>query len=175
MEKQSKKPTPTPYLQSGDIVVGFDPGLSTGMCVARFFPQLPLRFEILRSDVLMWDTIEAATKHTLEPKAHQPRIAIVERFTLYRHKAQDQIGSSFPSAEVIGIIRTWCFLFGLEMVRQPASVLERVGIPAEHAPQIMRSPHARDAYGHVRYFILDDIHGLSSSSSSSSSSHGRGL
>jgi hypothetical protein len=146
-------------LEPGDIVASFDPGESTGVCVARYNPQVVLRLEVLYSDVFPMARVDVLSLSLL--RKWSPRVVVMERFVLYEDKAESQIGSQFPSVEVIGVLRAWCCVLKIPTIRQPAVVLARTGIPSEHRG-LLKSPdegeHARDAYGHARYFILDIHH-----------------
>jgi hypothetical protein len=87
--------------------------------------------------------------------AHADHI-VVESFRLYASRAQDQINNSFPSAQVIGIIDTWAWMYNKyeKIVEQPASDIGRTVVLPQHLAAIgTGSEHKKDAYKHVRRFI----------------------
>jgi hypothetical protein len=139
-------------LQPDDIVISVDPGGTTGIFVAKYRPDLPSRFEPLYSSVIGFADVEIVLLRLL--KKWRPALVVVELFVLYEEKAEDLVGHKFPSVEVIGILRAYCYLMSVPMKRQPASSMSRVEIEEEHTPLVHDSEHARDAYKHARYFIL---------------------
>ena len=141
-----------------NIIIGFDPGGSTGYCVAKVDPNEVLGFKVLRCQVILWNDHIPAIKALL--RHYQPITTIVEDFVLYKAKAKDQVGKRFPSVFVTGIIAAYLFEYGLpEMHLRLASTISRTEIPKahlQHIPQLsadMRE-HAMDAYKHVRHHIV---------------------
>lgn len=137
------------------IVLGVDPGLTTGWCVVQVEDDLPAGFIVLSSGIVKWNERLRLLPSLID--LHRPDYTVVERFTLYEHKAQDQVGSDFPSSQVIGAVDLWLnyrqlsppILQGAGLIagRPPVKVLE------EHEPLLHKSEHGRDAYKHCRYFI----------------------
>lgn len=143
-------------LNQDDVVVAVDPGGSTGICVGKVNLEARLRFDVLESIVLPWEGVLVGTLATL--RVHRPKVVIVEEYTLRQDKANDQVGSHFPSVEVLGMIRAWCHLLKLAppLLQQPV-IMGRVEIPEEHRPLLLKGPsreHAKDSYKHLRYFIV---------------------
>lgn len=132
-------------------IIGIDPGRTTGYV------------ETFRSDegleVLVAKKIEWHQRHSIIPLIASkvssdplvPTVIVVESFRLYPHEFHHQVGSDFPSVQVIGIIDAACWLASPrpEIIFQPAANKSRVQI---HHKTVPRSEHVRDAYRHVRYY-----------------------
>lgn len=56
----------------------------------------------------------------LDPR---PTVIIYEDFILFKNKALEQTGSNMEASQVIGIIRSMARRWGVELHKQPASVL----------------------------------------------------
>lgn len=142
-------------LPSEAIVATFDPGLTTGYCVVQVAHDLPAGFVVLESGVVKWSTRVLGVRALL--RKYRPNLTVVEEFKLYKHKAQDQIGSDFPSVRVIGIIETYMVEFELGAPAFQGAALiagaPPVRILEEHVSLLHNSEHARDAYKHARYFV----------------------
>lgn len=131
-------------------IIGIDPGATTGY-VEAFRSDDGL--EVLQALEIAW-----AARHTLIPligsKVREdpsvPTVVVVESFRLYPHEFQHQVGSSFPSVHIIGIVDAACWLANPrpELVEQPASIKSRTQL--KHT--LPRSEHVRDAYKHARYY-----------------------
>jgi hypothetical protein len=138
-------------------IISFDPGEITGFCEAEWLPGND-DFSIVKSSTINWSDRFAGIRDSLlgNSDAQLPSVVIAESFRLYAGKARDQINNSFPSVHVIGIISTYMFEYGIldRLVLQPASVMSRVMLLKEHVPSLLKSEHARDAYRHLRYYIV---------------------
>jgi len=136
--------------------VAFDPGGSTGFCEA--IATLSDRtFQVVKSCTIDWsDRFKVGDLLQGTDEAPLPDAVIVESFRLYQHRAKEQIGSDFPSSQVIGMIEMIAWQIGIldKVVYQPASNISRVQVLPEHKPSVAASEHARDAYRHLRYYIL---------------------
>jgi len=148
-------------------IVAFDPGAVTGFCEALVSSDGTI--QVVKSQEIAWANrfsgvhgllrgIELGTR-TLDPDrtfAPLPDVIVVEAFHLYAHRAKEQIGNDFPSVKMMGVIETYAFELGIldKIIYQPASVMSRVTILTEHVPSIARSEHARDAYRHLRYYVV---------------------
>lgn len=88
-------------------------------------------------------------------EAAQFDVIIIEQFTLYKHEALNQVGSTFPSSQVIGALEA--VLFNTHQlskrVFQPAYNTKAVKVNPEHTSSIGSSEHRKDAYKHAKYFI----------------------
>lgn len=137
------------------IVMSWDPGGTTGVCVAEWSPRIQGTFRVIYNSVVLWPSRLARIRELIDE--YVPETTVVESFKLYEHKAQDQIGSNFPSSQVIGIIEAYLYMTGLNLpVYQSASLIcgkPPVLILAEHNALLHHSEHGRDAYKHARYWI----------------------
>jgi hypothetical protein len=142
-------------------IVAFDPGETTGYCDAEVSDDGS--FRVITSCTIAWSARFRVTRELLQGMHLTvpllPDAIIVESFRLYYHKKDDQVGNDFPSSQFRGIIETFAWELGLldKVVLQPASVMSRVAILAEHVPQVIRSEHARDAYRHLRYYVVTKV------------------
>lgn len=140
------------------IVIAFDPGGTTGYCVGEYHTEVIGLFAVRESGAIGWSSVCSRIYELLS--AWRPAVIVTERFVLYKHKASDQIGSDFPSSQVIGIIKAYSSSLGLPaQIFQNASVANgkpQVRILPEHEPLLQTSEHARDAYRHLRYWITQD-------------------
>lgn len=141
-----------------DAIIGFDPGGTTGYCVAYPVPGSILGFDVVRCNVIQWNdripAIRAILNHYL------PKVILVEDFVLYASKAKDMVGKRMQSAEVIGIIRTYLYELSLpDPQMRMASTISRTEIPRAHLSVIPslsaeQKEHAMDSYKHVRHYIV---------------------
>lgn len=137
-------------------IVAFDPGKTTGFAEAVVSDDGTI--QEVKTYILEWERRFAvyALLYGILKEAPLPDTVVVEAFRLYEHRMKSQVGSDFPSVQVIGIIETYCFEMGIleRIVYQPASVLSRVTIPDAFKEQIQKSAHARDAFRHLRYYVV---------------------
>lgn len=133
-------------------IMAWDPGGTTGLCIGVRDSSAPGGFTVLESHAIRWERRFVAIRACIEQ--HQPTHTVIESFTLYKHKAKDQIGSDFPSSQVIGIIGAYLYMCGLEApVFQPASLIHgrpEVQLLPQHEPLLGSTAHQRDAYRHLR-------------------------
>lgn len=143
------------------FVHAFDPGATTGFVILKTEPKLEL--VVARSftefgDYYYW-SIDLLQRY-------KPDAIVVEDFHLYPHMARHQIGSSFPSAQYIGIIKYIVHLVNRRLpennfivTMQPASCKEP--FDKDHwwetvtiLPQLstITSQHIRDAAMHALYY-----------------------
>ncbi len=133
-------------------ILSFDPGKTTGYAAGVW--KDGRSFDIIASGEILWDErfeIIRNLVYTLEPD-----YTVIESFRLYRHKAQDQIGNDFPSAQVIGTIHAYLHTLGKlsSSHLQPAALRKSVAVLPEHTGAIGNISHRIDAYQHLRYFII---------------------
>lgn len=137
------------------IVMAWDPGGTTGVCVAAWNRQTPGTFKVLYDNVVLWPTRLRRIRELIDE--YEPETTITESFRLYESKAKDQIGADFPSCQVIGIIEAYLYMTGLNLpIYQPAAIISGkppVQILLEHQPLLHHSEHGRDSYKHARYWI----------------------
>lgn len=136
------------------ILAGFDPGGTTGVCVAKVDRG---EFFIIDACQVEWDD----RLDLLDMMASiNPDVVVVESFRLYAHKAQAQINNSFPSVRVIGLLEAaWHFHCGSNRlwVEQPASVMSRVAVMHAHQFALVNKQHAVSAYKHLRYYFTTKL------------------
>lgn len=81
----------------------------------------------------------------------RPVMILSESFRLYATKAQYKINSGFPEVEMIGVIRLWAMLHGVQMIEQTAS-LAKSGAPNQLLERYKikhSSRHVMDATRHM--------------------------
>ena len=140
-------------------LVAFDPGKTTGVCVADVTKhdfQLRTCFEM--SWESRFEVVEALISGTyFNPKVpHVPEIVVAESFRLRQGRALEQAGSDFPSVNVIAIIQTFLYLHGperqLDLKLQEPGMRSRVKVLDEHKQWVKGSSHKLDAYQHARLY-----------------------
>lgn len=138
-------------LVPGVHIVSIDPGKTTGVCAIRYKGKNS--FEVLLSCEVSWES-----RYTLYDilSRYQPVYIVLESFRLYPHKAQEQIGSDFPSSRIIGMVEAYAQQLGLAAPTfQPAVCMQMVEVLPEHKGYLrMTSEHRKDAYKHARYFVV---------------------
>lgn len=150
------------------MLMAFDPGYTTGVCVARGV-RYPFReFTVTQSLELKWEdrfniswALRAARLQE-DQGGEQLDAIIIEDFRLNPNLASEQSYSNFPSCQVIGAIGAFAFMYGFldRIVMQPPSNRKSVQILPVHAPQLLKgSEHAADAYRHLRYFVVMNKYG----------------
>lgn len=146
------RPSYPRVLRAGELVVGFDPGLTTGVCALRYGGDGVHSITVEQSAEIAWDARLQQIGAYVASADH----IVVESFRLYAHKATAQINNSFPSAQVIGVIDVYAWLYiKLErIVEQPASDIARTQVLPDHRALIGASEHRKDAYKHARLYIL---------------------
>lgn len=141
------------------LVLSIDPGHTTGIALASGVEATERTFTLLQAGEIAWEDRCKGFKALLTRIAalDEPLCAIViERFVLYPNEAHNLSYSDFPSVRVIGIVEAYADELGLadKIVLQAASQRKSVQILSEHYEQIKRSKHSRDAYQHLRYFVI---------------------
>jgi len=138
------------------MIIGIDPGLTTGVCVIDDVVSAR-EFTIVQSGEISWSN-RFWFREFFITNSRSLKTIVIEQFKLYEHKAKSQTGSIIPSARMIGIIEAYayeCNLLPL-IVFQPASFISARGnytIQVLH--QLPSSDHVRDAYRHIRKYLLD--------------------
>lgn len=92
-----------------DILTVFDPGETTGWCVFKN-QELILSGQDKWTLKELWEFIDY----------RQPTQILYERFSLYAHKAQQQINSEFPTVQNIGVIKLYAELYSIPIFVQTA-------------------------------------------------------
>lgn len=146
-------------MPTNNVIMAWDPGGTTGYTIGLWKPLTFEPYEVLWNGVVTWHNRLSRIRELIEE--HQPTVTIVESFHLYKDKAEDQIGSDFPSCQVIGIIEAYLYMTGLNLpIYQPAALLHKppVQIPLEYQPLIGSSEHEKDSFRHMRYWIERQRH-----------------
>ena len=121
------------------IVLGLDPGETTGYVVLRFEEGNDLPAEVLRvGEVDMWIGLE---RLFLE---FQPDQVACEAFRLYPWMAKTKTWNTFPTVEVIGVIKYLAQKYGVPVKMQNASMKKACRKSPKHP-----SPHVKDAARHA--------------------------
>lgn len=117
----------------------FDPGETTGWAFLA-------DGEIIGGAFPMWDRV----KEMID--TFEPDIVLYEAFYLAAKAARRLIGSSFPSIEVIGVIKYLAKTSGIKCVEQTPTM--RTHISLRRVPGL--GTHSRDAAKHgIRYLIRE--------------------
>ena len=136
-------------------ILAFDPGRVTGFC-RMTVDDKGLDFLIMNSFEIDWDE-RLATIYHIFTKAQEDDYIVVEAFRLFPHKAMQQVGSDFPSSQVIGIIEAMCYINQVQpkqVVYQVPGDISRVQVLDKDLEYVAGSPHKIDAYRHARLFFL---------------------
>jgi len=137
-------------------LVAIDPGRSTGFVDITLDEDGP---GITHAAVVSWDDRFSLEQliYGREAMANGPPDAIVvESFRLFANKAAEQVGEEFPSVRVIGLVELVAHQHNhLDRIffQQPA-VRKRIQIKEPFKSQLPKSPHARDAFQHARYYWI---------------------
>jgi hypothetical protein len=125
-----------------------DPGITTGLC---FWENGELLFSEASEEDVFITWLEVML---IRPTAL--KLVVIEEFRLYGHKANAQIGSDMPVAQLIGVIKYLCKKAGIPVVLQSASYAKTAGPVAMKALDVKAprlGPHVKDAYLHgIAYY-----------------------
>lgn len=142
-------------------ILAFDPGLTTGYVDVVWENTQTTDFRVLEARDIEWAITPLIVHRCITTLL--PDIVLYERFTLFPHLAQQQIGSDFPSSQVIGMIILSCQLCALTpigykpiLISQPASIQARASIRGSHQKALTGLHHAKSAYLHVLYYITTE-------------------
>lgn len=121
-------------------VLAFDPGETTGWAYTNTEAEPSMR----TGTFPMWSAVVQLIER-LSPDA-----VIVEIFTLYAWAAQSQTWSTFPTVEVIGVIKFVCEQHHVPVRMQPASDAKALWL---RKALVRGSMHEMDAQKHVLAFL----------------------
>jgi hypothetical protein len=147
-------------LERDTVIISWDPGVTTGLVIVRYIGGT--NFDVLRAEEVKWADRFSTSRNTIASYSQMtPRpIIVCESFYLRADEASNQVGSDFPSCQLIGIIECWCYEFSLgdRFYKQNPDVKSRTGILERHY-NLVKSPrdHMKDAYQHARYFIVHEV------------------
>lgn len=150
-------------------VVAFDPGRTTGMCVASDINFKTSTFDIPENREIIWsDRYKIFDILAAIHLKHNIIAIVIEKFILY---PSAQLKGSltfddFPSTHITGMIDYAAHDLALhnKIYFQTAAQRKNVQIVPEHYDLLRKSKHCRDAYMHVRYFIKTHRNGLTDES-----------
>jgi len=86
----------------------------------------------------------------------QPDVVVVESFRLFPHMAKTLIGSTFPTVEVIGVVKYLAKLRDIPLVLQEPSEARQIRrFPPRECLPIKRklSPHEKSALRHALLYL----------------------
>jgi hypothetical protein len=140
-------------------VLAFDPGQTTGFCMLKNCEGQHRVYSLLEAGQIVWERrlfdVNALLTGIYSRTLPRPDVLVIESFILRPGRAMEQVGSTFPSVQVIGIIEGIRFTRELKipMVMQTPSCISRVQILEEHQDRLKGMVHAQDAYRHARYYL----------------------
>lgn len=116
-----------------------------------------LGFDVVDAGQIPWDDRFQVGEQLIEwLDAYNVVAVVVEQFILREGRAQQQVGSTFPSVLVSGIVESVLNSRGqlsLMHYQQPSQALRAQVLP-EHAELLSGMNHAADAYRHARIWML---------------------
>ena len=122
------------------VVLGIDPGVTTGMCVVTT-SDISLRY------------LGQEAHHTEEVLQYirevKPDVVVVEDFIIGRHHSEYKV-----PLKLIGVIEYYCWRAGISYACQSPNVL--YGMRKKLGESIPGGPHINSAYMHALYFILKE-------------------
>ena len=164
---QTNQPQPTTHPNKPRTIVGVDPGGTTGLAIIQ--PIGPstdptaggkFRFNLLDAGQLPWEQrVYLREEIQLWHEAYDIVAVACEAFVLRPGRAQQLVGSDFPSVRIIGILEEALSTYNLldRLYLQQPSQAKRAAILPEHA-HLLSGPHDRDAYRHARVWMLLNRH-----------------
>lgn len=128
------------------MLLAFDPGETTGWALFKD-DGVFLGFGQVKYGEELYTSLDGFT---------DINTVVIEKFTLYKHKAKQQSGSEMKTSQVIGIIKTYARNWGAEVVEQPASIkpiAEKFsGLQASKGSH--KNSHHKDAFNHAIYYFI---------------------
>jgi hypothetical protein len=165
--RSSKSNTRTsgPSLSPGDLLLGIDPGPTTGICLAEYSGRIDI--QPLMS--LNWEEKDWTDLLYLL-RATRPKVTVCEYFRVYANKGDDIAGSDLLSLQIIGALKGWNAhpqtRFSDSLVFPMASEIQAYEVLPHHRGLICcRDPytevrsleHRKDAYKHIRRYVAKTI------------------
>lgn len=137
------------------IVVGFDPGVTTGWAGFDTKKDGP---NVLPADMVGYGQVrfeELIADLENEPKIYGADIVVIESFQLLPSKAQKLIGSKFETIQAIGIIKSWAKRHGAKIVEQPPTIKKIAEKQTQiFPPKNHGQSHWVDAVNHAKYWMI---------------------
>ena len=132
------------------IILGFDPGESTGYGVVDTSMQSefedPIGGVVCKGVLDLWRGVE---KLVIE---HQPDVIVVEKFILYPGKAAAQSYSPLLPVQVIGVVKYVAEQHAILCIEQPAHIGKQMRLSDELYAHL-RNKHVRDAFRHIAAYV----------------------
>jgi len=142
-------------------ILAIDPGETTGVCIAR--PHVTgeqhqhLNLGVVSAAEVLWsERVERFwdifSQHTFD-------YIVIEDFRLFMKSTRAQLGSDFPSVRVIGIVEAIAHYYKCfdRLHFQMPAIRSRVQIDPRDAPHLTGSNHTKDAYRHLKYFVVVEL------------------
>lgn len=129
------------------LLLAVDPGIANGWA------------EFTDGILTDWGTVKGVNEFDdwLHSRPHKYDQVVFEDYRLFRHKAQQQIGSRFEAVQVIGMLGSWARRQGAKTDRQPSSILP---IGAKYSGWAMPSDHSKShhvsAIAHGFYWLVSN-------------------
>jgi hypothetical protein len=164
-----EQPMKANEFQGGAIVIGVDPGKTTGLAIVEALGSVPFAspagrviqvrwgMQILDASDVPWNDRFVITDIIAAWFKQVGNVWVVcEAFNLYAHAAQSQINSDFPSVQIIGMLQAEMHRLNRydRLIMQPASTRKPIQIKGEYKQPLQGLHHAKDAFKHARYFII---------------------
>lgn len=132
--------------------IAFDPGKTTGSILASVRDYR--EFVILHAEDITWGSFLSSLANQLV--SCDPQVIIVEDFRMYASAAEHLIHNDFPAVKTIGRIEgvASILLPEVKIVLQMPSIRKSVRILDEHKESLVGTHHAKDAYKHLRYYLI---------------------
>lgn len=154
-------------MQTRDMLLSIDPGGNTGIVGAEHYNPRQATFDILFRYSVPFDTIFKELPNVFD--AFHSRIygIVIERFRLFNdQKAIDaQIGSEFPSCQIIGAVKALATMYRLDWrvhVQDPWQRRQLKYVPPIHYQELLVDGSIDDdifdAYKHMWYFTRLEMH-----------------
>lgn len=134
-------------------LLSIDPGKTTGACIISVRDD-GSSFDLVHAQEIMWDTRFQQTYDLFNVhRIDSLSVIVIEAFRLFPGKAMAQIGSEFPSSQMIGAIEAFSFLLNIpksNILYQTPVDIQSVKIEVHDLKAVADSPHKIDAYRHAR-------------------------
>lgn len=131
------------------LVLAFDPGDTTGICLMkRANAEVVEIFQLPLDEFMVWIN----TPHDWDD---QVSVVVYERYIVYRQKAAKMVGSKNKASQAIGAIKSYAIRNKIaKIVEQQANILtpakasSGIVMPSDH-----RQTHRWDAFLHGWYYL----------------------
>lgn len=145
-------------LLPNDIIIGFDPGESTGVVRATYLGNKVFRTDA--AHVIMFDDLRF--KRLDEEMLLRPKYVLYETFRLYKKSAKSLVNDEFIAVQMIGNIQSAADKWHIkpsQIIKQGAWAQKQKDMEMEILKGheiVKKSSHTISAYKHIRYFLLSN-------------------